>query len=165
MGAMTMSKFASSITFLLLSAATLLFAPALAQSPPANGNAPINIVISGFPDNVGRASCALYNQAKGWATDKNVFMSATAQISGSTATCTFNNVPSGTYAVAFFHDRNMNNKMPKNFIGIPQAGYGFSNNVKPRGFGPPSFADASFSHDGSQATTVNVKLQQWTSAL
>lgn len=162
---MTISKFAPSLAFLSMLAAALFPAPALAQSLPANANAPINIVISGFPDTVGRASCGLYNQANGWATDKNVFMNASAPILGSTATCTFNNVPSGTYAVAFFHDRNMNSKMPKNFLGIPQAGYGFSNNAKPRGFGPPSFSAASFSHDGSQPTTINVKLQQWTSAL
>lgn len=145
----------------------MLFAvPTLAQSPTSNGlNAPIMIVISGFPDNIGRASCGLYNQADGWATDRNVFMNATASISASTATCTFNNVPSGSYAVAFFHDRNMNNKMQKNFLGIPQEGYGFSNDAKPHGFGPPSFSEASFSHDGSQPTTVSVKLQQWTSAL
>ncbi len=160
-----MSKFASSIAFLMMLAVDLCIAPALAQSASASGGAPIMVVISGFPDNVGRASCGLYNRADGWATDKNVFMNATAPISGSTATCTFNNVPSGTYAVAFFHDRNMNNKMPKNFIGIPQAGYGFSNDAKPRGFGPPSFSNASFSHDGSQPTTINVKLQQWTSVL
>ncbi len=160
-----MSKFASSIAFLMMLAVDLCIAPALAQSASASGGAPIMVVISGFPDSVGRASCGLYNRADGWATDKNVFMNATAPISGSTATCTFNNVPSGTYAVAFFHDRNMNNKMPKNFIGIPQAGYGFSNDAKPRGFGPPSFSSASFSHDGSQPTTINVKLQQWTSVL
>jgi uncharacterized protein (DUF2141 family) len=154
-------------TLLLGTMAAMFFAGStLAQAPTSNGaNAPIMVVISGFPDNVGRASCGLYNQADGWATDKKVFMNATAPIAGSRATCTFNNVPSGSYAVAFFHDRNMNNKMPKNFLGIPQAGYGFSNDAKPKGFGPPSFTDAAFMHDGAQPTTVSVKLQQWTSAL
>ena len=147
--------------------AALCSSRASAQSAAANGvgAAPIMVVISGFPDNVGRASCGLYSGPDGFATDKNVFMNTTAAISGSTATCTFNNVPSGSYAVAFFHDRKMNNKMQKNFLGIPQEGYGFSNDAKPRGFGPPSFSQASFSHDGSEPTTISVKLQQWTSAL
>jgi uncharacterized protein (DUF2141 family) len=163
---MSLKNPASLSVAIMMIGAVCCSAAALAQtSAPNAGSAPIMVVISGFPDTVGRASCGLYNQANGWATDKNVFMNATAPISGSTATCTCNNVPSGTYAVAFFHDRNMNNKMPKNFIGIPQAGYGFSNNAKPRGFGPPSFSNASFPHDGSQPTTINVKLQQWTSAL
>jgi uncharacterized protein (DUF2141 family) len=135
-------------------AAALCSSRAVAQSSAPNSgarSAPIIVVISGFPDNVGRASCGLYNQAGGWATDKNVFMNATAPILGSTATCTFNNVPSGSYAVAFFHDRNMNNKMQKNLLGIPQEGYGFSNNAKPHGFGPPSFSNASFAHNGTQS--------------
>jgi uncharacterized protein (DUF2141 family) len=163
MEAMKMSRFASSTALAIVMALTILTAAAHGQSP--SGNAPIMVVISAFPDSVGRASCALYNRADGFATDKAVFMDATAPIANGTATCTFNNVPTGTYGVAFFHDRNMNSKMPKNFLGIPKAGYGFSNNAKPRGFGPPAFSDASFSHDGSQATTINVKLQQWTSAL
>jgi uncharacterized protein (DUF2141 family) len=160
-------KTSLSIAIMALAAA-LCASGAVAQSSAPNtgaGAAPIIVVISGFPDNVGRASCGLYNQTDGWATDKNVFMNATAPILGSTATCTFNNVPSGSYAVAFFHDRRMNNKMQKNFLGIPQEGYGFSNNVKPRGFGPPSFSDASFAHKGTQTTIVNAKLQQWSSAL
>ncbi len=165
MKTMSLKTVAALLVSAVALAAMFFTSPALAQAPSANVNAPIMIVISGFPDNVGRASCGLYNQADGWATDKNVFRNATAPILGSTATCTFKNVPSGTYGVAFFHDRNMNNKMPKNFLGIPQAGYGFSNDAKPRGFGPPSFTDASFLHSGSQPTTVNARLQRWTSAL
>jgi uncharacterized protein (DUF2141 family) len=163
---MTMRKFATSTKILILFAAALFFALSAEQLPAdAQSSMPVMVQISGFPDNVGRASCALYNRADGFATDKAVFMNATSPISNGIATCTFNNVPTGSYAVAFFHDRNMNNKMQKNFLGIPQEGYGFSNDAKPHGFGPPSFSDASFSHDGSQPTTINVKLQQWTSAL
>ena len=52
-------------------------------------------------------------------------------------------IPDGTYAIGIFIDTNDNNKMDKNFLGIPKEQYGFSNNAKAR-FGPPSFEDASF---------------------
>jgi len=47
------------------------------------------------------------------------------------------------YAIAVFHDTNNNQKLDKNFFGIPKEGYGFSNNA--RGFlGPPDFDEAGF---------------------
>ena len=52
--------------------------------------------------------------------------------------------PAGrTYAVGLYLDVNGNNRMDKNFLGMPKEQYGFSNNAKGR-FGPPSFEDASF---------------------
>ena len=47
----------------------------------------------------------------------------------------------GEYAVAAFHDANDDGELNTNFAGMPQEGYGFSNDA--RGFmGPPSFAAA-----------------------
>lgn len=47
----------------------------------------------------------------------------------------------GTYAVVLYHDENGNKKFDKNFLGIPNEGFGISNNP---GFslGPPAFEDA-----------------------
>lgn len=52
-------------------------------------------------------------------------------------------LPPGTYAIACFHDENANGQFDQNFLGIPQEGYGFSNNVHPL-FRAPSFEAASF---------------------
>lgn len=52
----------------------------------------------------------------------------------------FDGLPSGSYAVALFHDENGNGKLDKRF-GIPLEGFGFSNNPRIL-FGPPSFATA-----------------------
>ena len=58
------------------------------------------------------------------------------------------NVPDGTYAVSFVHDKNSNGKMDKNFMGIPKEDYGCSNNAK--GFmGPPKWEDAKFELKGA----------------
>jgi uncharacterized protein (DUF2141 family) len=50
------------------------------------------------------------------------------------------NVKPGRYAIAVFHDTNSNGKLDRNFIGLPQEPYGFSNDVGRRGF--PSFEGA-----------------------
>ena len=52
-------------------------------------------------------------------------------------------LPPGTYAIACFHDENANGKFDQDFLGIPEEGYGFSNNLHPF-LRAPTFAAASF---------------------
>lgn len=63
----------------------------------------------------------------------------------------------GTYAVAIYHDENGNAKFDKTWIGLPDEGYGISNN--PTFFlGPPSFDEAKFEAlDGSTVIDIEVK--------
>ena len=49
----------------------------------------------------------------------------------------------GMYGIAVFHDENKNGKMDKNFLGIPQEAYGFSNNMRVT-FGPPKWEKSKF---------------------
>lgn len=72
-----------------------------------------------------------------------------------TAQLRFDDMPSGGYAVALFHDENGNGKVDTRF-GIPTEGVGFSNNPK-LWFGPPSFAQARFAlTDRPQDETVKL---------
>ena len=48
------------------------------------------------------------------------------------------NVPAGEYAISIFHDVNGNEKLDRNFIGIPKEGVGSSNDAA-GSFGPPSY--------------------------
>ncbi len=57
--------------------------------------------------------------------------------------CQFKNVPNGSYAISLFHDENSNGAHDKNSLGIPNEGYGFSNNPKAR-FGPPNLKERLF---------------------
>jgi uncharacterized protein (DUF2141 family) len=61
--------------------------------------------------------------------------------------CDFEDIPTGTYALAVIHDENMNGKLDTNLLGVPKEGYGFSNDVKAVR-GAPTFSDASFRYDG-----------------
>ena len=68
----------------------------------------------------------------------------------------FDNLPSGTYALALIHDENGNGKLDT-MMGIPKEGFGFSKNPVIR-FGPPSFRSAQvvITNNGV-AETVKVK--------
>ena len=52
----------------------------------------------------------------------------------------------GTYSIGFFIDKNDNEKLDTNFLGVPREQFGFSNDAMGR-FGPPSFEAASFTLD------------------
>ncbi len=56
---------------------------------------------------------------------------------------TIQDVPPGTYAVQAFLDDDGDERIRRNWLGIPQEGIGFSNDA-PFRFGPPSFGDAAF---------------------
>jgi uncharacterized protein (DUF2141 family) len=150
------------IASLLATLLVLTLAPrAMAQGAGAAGS-PINLEVGGFPNDQGRLACALYSGPDGFPRDRNkAIQRVTGKISEGKATCVFNNVATGTYAIAFFHDAKMTGKMVKNMLGIPQEGYGFSNDAKPSAMSPPSFSAAAFQHDGSKPTTLNCILQKF----
>ncbi|MCC5976927.1 MAG: DUF2141 domain-containing protein [Salinarimonas sp.] len=68
---------------------------------------------------------------------------------------TFENVPVGMYAVAAYHDINMNERMDTNIIGLPREPYGFSNDVGRRA--PPNFSAAQVPVT-APSTTINVRM-------
>ena len=70
--------------------------------------------------------------------------------------CSFNagNLRAGKYAVRFYHDENLDQKMETNMAGKPTEGYGFSNNVTGR-FAMPPFEKWIFSLN--QDTTIVLK--------
>lgn len=62
-------------------------------------------------------------------------------------------LPAGKYAIAGYHDENGNGKLDTNALGMPEEGYGFSNDA--RGvFGPPKFSEAVFEFDGESDKAI-----------
>jgi uncharacterized protein (DUF2141 family) len=75
--------------------------------------------------------------------NKNQVARAKVKIVNKVATVQIDSLPSGTYAVQYYHDINSNEKLDTGAFGIPEEGYGSSNDA--RGFmGPPDFADMIF---------------------
>ncbi|MBD2459959.1 DUF2141 domain-containing protein [Oscillatoria sp. FACHB-1407] len=70
---------------------------------------------------------------------------------------TFENLTSGTYAVAIYHDRNSDEVLNRGAFGAPTEGYGFSNDA-PADIGPARFEDAIFLVAGPE-TTVQIQMR------
>ena len=78
------------------------------------------------------------------------------KIDSNTLEFSFKGLGEGVYAISLFHDKNDNDKLDSNFIGIPTEPYAFSNNAKGM-FGPPSFEDCKFSlSSGSKEITISL---------
>lgn len=67
----------------------------------------------------------------------------------------FEDLPQGEYAVSIFHDRNNDEKLNTNIVGIPKEPYGFSNNPMVI-FGPPNYRRCVFEVNGNK--TIKVEL-------
>lgn len=66
------------------------------------------------------------------------------------------NVKSGSYTAAAFHDKNKDEKLNTNMVGLPTEAYGFSNNARGT-FGPPSLKDQLFEVKGSTTMKITLK--------
>jgi uncharacterized protein (DUF2141 family) len=111
----------------------------------------ITVQVSGLRNNNGTVRCGLFNSAATFPKDGQEFMGAIGTPANQQATCTFNNVPSGTYAVAYFHAENGETKLRTGLFGQPEQGYGFSRNATGT-MGPPSFNAAAYAYSGGNVT-------------
>jgi len=110
----------------------------------------ISVPVSGLRNNNGDVRCGLYNSAATFPKDGQQFQGVVAPIANQQATCVFNNVPPGTYAVAIFHAEKGEATMRTGFFGQPEEGYGFSRNATAT-MGPPAFGNAAYSYSGGPA--------------
>ncbi len=85
---------------------------------------------------------AVYTEPNNFLGDKP-FKTFKAATNGKTNFSHEINLPKGKYGIAFFQDLNGDEKLNKNFVGIPSEPYAFSNNA-PATFGPPKWSDAVF---------------------
>ena len=125
------------------------FALILGSVPAARSQSTGTITVNVYHlhSDKGVVRCGLFNSPDGFGKPGSQFLGVNATPSGGVATCVFEKVPPGTYAVALFHAEKNETKMTYGFFGAPDQGYGFSNNPDTT-FGPASFKDASFSFTG-----------------
>ena len=67
-------------------------------------------------------------------------------------------LPHGEYALVVYYDENDNDRIDKNFIGIPKEPIGFSNRYEPKG--PPSYSRAAFVLREGESRHFDVKLNR-----
>lgn len=129
---------ASLITFILI-------APGLAYADECKGGqtSEVEVTVTGVRSATGRVIITIYgdNPADFLASGKKLDRVKIGAQPGTMKTCI--PVPGpGTYAIALYHDEDNNNKVTR-VLGIPQEGYGFSNDA-PVKLGPPKFKDVKF---------------------
>jgi uncharacterized protein (DUF2141 family) len=125
-------------------AAALLGAAALAPTPAFAG--PLTVAVSDVKNASGQVRVDVCVK-RDFLKDKCSFAGAAPARAGA-VTVTVPEVPAGRYAVQVYHDENGDGRMKRGFMGIPQEGFGFSNDIKV-GFGPPSFDKAAVQLDGA----------------
>lgn len=119
----------------------------------------IKINITNLRNNKGYVLVSLFKNGAGYPNDPGIaFRKVKLSIQDKKASITFPGLPTSSYAIAILHDENDDQKMNKNFIGLPKEGYGFSNNASGV-FGPPGYNKASFRHTANMLTTqfINMK--------
>ena len=136
---------------LLLSVDLCFSPPVFAQS---GGQATVMVKITGLRSEKGQVKIAVFKSSETWLGDHPAYNS-TIDVESPVVTWKINDVPYGDYGIAVFHDENKNGKMDKNFLGIPQEAYGFSNNMRVA-FGPPSWDKSKFVVKGS---TIEVSIE------
>ena len=117
----------------------------------AAGGASLTVRVIGARNGKGAIRAAVFRNAKGFPNGtSDAVQTQAAAIDPQTlsANIVFTNLPEGIYAVSVFHDENMNQKLDKNFMGIPKEGYGASNNPRKK-MGPPSFEETKFKLSGT----------------
>ena len=125
------------------------------SSTDLRGN--LTVVITGFENNKGSASVALFDKADAFpkSSEKAVAI-IYSKISDSKSVAVFEHLAAGEYAVSVYHDENDNRKMDTNLFGIPKEGVGASNNARGH-FGPPKYQDAKFIFKGTnESISINI---------
>jgi len=119
----------------------------------------VTVHLSGFRNHTGKALLALFTSKKGYPEKgKLAFKRAAAPIRHNAAKVVFRDVPAGEFAVVVLHDENGNKKMDKNFLGMPQEGWGVSRNPKTR-MRPPNWGESALRLDAGASVRVDIKMK------
>lgn len=103
----------------------------------------LEIEIAGIRNNTGNIMLQLFDG------NQKVLTQEMSPIQENKCSFSIKNLVPGKYAVRYYQDENLNEKMDTNLVGKPIEGYGFSNNVIGK-FGPPPFEKWLFEISGNK---------------
>lgn len=115
----------------------------------------ININITEVEGVKGKIYIGLYNTKVGFREVSKTFKKEILDITSKPVSYSFKGVPSGTYAISIFHDKNVNGKLDTNLFGVPTEGYGFSKNIRHL-LSATEFEEASFVLKEDTNLTINM---------
>ncbi len=140
-------------TALLVCAALALVASPTEAQERTGGTIRVHIIGARSID--GNVGCALFSGGNGFPGEMRHAVQKVVGRFGHnhTATCLFENVPRGRYAVSLGHDENGNGELDKNVVGLPTEGWGVSNDAPAR-LAPPRYDEAAFDFGGNRKLIV-----------
>jgi len=115
----------------------------------------INVDISGFESDKGKASIGLFNEEETFLRDAN--WKQFSEISNNKATAVFTDIPDGIYAISVYHDENNNEKLDLIMGMMPKEDTGTSNNPKAK-MGPPKWEESIFEVKGNQVVNLEITI-------
>ncbi|HEX4039381.1 MAG TPA: DUF2141 domain-containing protein [Acidobacteriaceae bacterium] len=123
---------------------------------PGRPSCTLQIHVTGFRNNRGKAGGVVFASPAEWPEDRSkAVVHGGFTIINRQATETVQ-IPPGRYAIVVIHDENENQKLDRNFLGIPNEGFGFANNPKVN-FSAPSWQAASTAV-GCPLTQVEIRI-------
>lgn len=142
---------------ILLIAVALCGVASAEDVPAADGS--LTVQVSNIKNNRGQIGCSLYARKDGFPSNpdkaaKTMFVKPKA----GKASCAFQGVRPGTYAVSVMHDEDEDGELETSLVGRPKEWWGVSNDVPAERFGPPKYEKATFEYTGTPKT-VKVTLQ------
>jgi len=103
----------------------------------------LTVIVNGLKDDQGTVKIGLFNTAASWNDKEEKYMGAILPIKCRKATWIIRNVPYGQYAIKFFHDKNNDDELNMNGLGMPVEAYGFYKSGFSK-FIPPNYEKAKF---------------------
>jgi uncharacterized protein (DUF2141 family) len=121
---------------------------------PQSGTHRLIVKVTGLKPVKGELYIAIHQHPEYFNVSDSALIRKIVRIEKETETVVFDNVPDGRYAIAVYHDENLNGKMDASLVGIPREGYGFSNN--PKVPGRPKFEQAAIDFSRNDTIVINL---------
>jgi uncharacterized protein (DUF2141 family) len=115
--------------------------------PPAKATETVTVVVSALASTQSVVKLNFYNAADKFLKNGQQAFRLVIKPEGKTELTLPVELTPGEWAVALTQDLNNNDKLDKNFLGIPTEPFAFSNNVKPR-LAAPKFEECKFMVSG-----------------
>ena len=112
--------------------------------------------VVGFKSDDGVVKIGLFNSAQRYAARAGSFKKVKLPVKDKMCLWVIDRLPYGEYAVMLYHDKNGNDKLDKNIVGVPKEPYGFSNNARAR-LGLPLYEQVKFLFE-AEAATLDIRV-------
>jgi len=107
-----------------------------------NAQVYVRLTVTGFRGNEGSLLLAVYDDGSQFPYEPSIeYFWPKDTLTGEKMVVDFDLPVAGEYSFSILDDTDGDGKMDKNFIGLPQERFGFSNDAGPVLFSPPDYAD------------------------